>query len=113
MIIDAARQAVDFKMQRGELLGSSAVVDRYLQDKLGGLDHEVFAILHLDIKNRLIEFSEIFRGSINNTAVHVREVVKEALRRNSASVVIAHYVARHIMRVMCPTPLCGASQVLL
>jgi DNA repair protein RadC len=90
MILDAARQAIDGKMRRGEHLGSSTLVATYLQAKLGGLDHEVFAVLFLDLKNRLLEYSELFRGSINNTAVHVREVVKEALRRNSASVVISH-----------------------
>jgi DNA repair protein RadC len=90
MILDAARQAVDVKMRRGEQLGSSAVVATYLQAKLGGLDHEVCVVLFLDLKNRLIEYSEMFRGTINNTAVHVREVIREALRLGCGAVVIAH-----------------------
>jgi DNA repair protein RadC len=90
MILAAARQAVDLKMQRGGHFGSSTIVAAYLQDMLGGLDHEVFGIIFLDLKNNFIEYSEMFRGTIDSATVHTREVVKEALRHNCSAVVISH-----------------------
>ena len=89
-ILAAARQVVDRKMQRGVSLGSPSDVKAYLTAKLAGLEHEVFAVLFLDNRNRLIEYVEMFRGSIDGASVHPREVVKEALRLNAAAVIFAH-----------------------
>jgi DNA repair protein RadC len=58
--------------------------------KLGTLDHEVFAIIFLDRRNRVISYQEMFRGTIDGASVHPREVVKEALRQNAASLILAH-----------------------
>ena len=57
---------------------------------MGGLEHEVFAVLHLDSQNRVIEYVEMFRGSVSQTSVYPREVVKEALARNSAALMLVH-----------------------
>ena len=57
-----------------------------LKIQLGGRDHEVFSILFLDSRRRLIEYCELFRGTIDIAAVYPREVVKEALARNAAGV---------------------------
>ncbi|MBN8713853.1 MAG: DNA repair protein RadC [Xanthomonadales bacterium] len=89
-ILAAARQVVDHKMQRGANFGSPIDVKAYLSAKLGGLDHEVFAVLFLDNRHRLIEYVEMFRGTIDGASVHPREVVKEALRFNAAAVIFAH-----------------------
>lgn len=61
-----------------------------LSIRLGHLEHEVFASIFLDKAHRIITYRELFRGSIHGTRVHVREIVKEALRCNAASVVLAH-----------------------
>jgi DNA repair protein RadC len=89
-ILEAARQAIDQKMQRVANFGSPADVKAYLRAKLGGLDHEVFAGLFLDNRHRLIDYVEMFRGTLDGASVHPREVVKEALRLNAAAVIFAH-----------------------
>ena len=54
------------------------------------IEHEVFAVLFLDSQNRILEYKELFRGTINAASVYPREVVKEVLALNSASVILAH-----------------------
>ncbi|WP_321161432.1 JAB domain-containing protein [Pseudomonas aeruginosa] len=106
-ILEAARQAIELKMQRGAEFTSPALVKEYLHNKLAGFEHEVFAVLFLDARHRLIEYREMFHGTIDSASVYPREVVKEALRLNAAAVILAHYVARHIMGLMCSVFLCG------
>lgn len=67
-----------------------ASVKEYLRTKLAGFEHEVFAILFLDARHRLIEYVEMFRGTIDGAEVHPREVVKEALQHNAAAVIFSH-----------------------
>jgi len=62
----------------------------FLRAHLGQLEHEVFAMLVLDTRHRLIEYVELFRGTIDGASVHPREVVKETLNRNGAAVIFAH-----------------------
>ena len=89
-ILDAARQAIERKMQRGTSFTSPAAVKEYLCAKLAGFEHEVFAVLFLDTHHRLIEYAEMFRGTIDGASVYPRELVKEALRHNAAAVIISH-----------------------
>ena len=89
-ILDAARQAIEHKMQRGASFTSPAAVKEYLCTKLGGFEHEVFAVLFLDTRHRLIEYAEMFQGTIDSAEVHPREVVKAALRHNAAAVIVSH-----------------------
>lgn len=89
-ILTAARQVIDQKMQRGTSLESPADVRTYLRVKLAGYDYEVFSLLTLDNRHRLIEYIELFRGTIDGAAVHPREVVRETLRVNAAAVIFAH-----------------------
>lgn len=62
----------------------------FCQLEIGHLEHEVFGVLFLDNRHRLIKFTEMFRGTINGTAVYPREVVKEALNCNAAAVIFTH-----------------------
>ena len=62
----------------------------YLVLMLGGLSHEVFAVLFLNAQNRLIASDEMFRGTLTQTSVYPREVVKRALTLNAAAVIFAH-----------------------
>lgn len=89
-ILEAARQAIELKMQRGAEFTSPALVKEYLSTKLAGFEHEVFAVLFLDTRHRLIAYAEMFRGTIDGASVHPREVVKEALRFNAAAVIFSH-----------------------
>lgn len=73
-----------------EVLSSSAAVCDFLRLHLAELEHEAFAVLLLDVQNRLLHFEEIFRGTLTQTAVYPREVVKLALAHNAAAVILAH-----------------------
>jgi DNA repair protein RadC len=77
-------------MRDCEVLNSPQVVRDFLWVKLGALEHEVFAVIHLDAQNRVIEYVEMFRGTVSQTSVYPREVVKESLARNSAALLLVH-----------------------
>lgn len=89
-ILKAARQAVDQKMVRGTAFTSPTVVKEYLTAKLAGFDVEVFAVLFLDSRHCLIEYVEMFQGTLNQTSVYPREVAKAALHHHAAAVILAH-----------------------
>jgi DNA repair protein RadC len=89
-ILEATRAVMNRRVRRGSHMGSPAAVRAFLTIRLGNLEHEVFAVLLLDARNRLIEFVELFRGTINGASVYPREVVTLALAKNAAAVFIAH-----------------------
>jgi len=74
----------------GELLTAPSTVKRYLSLRLARKEHEVFGALWLNAQNKLISDEVIFFGTLNQTAVHPREVVKKALVCNAASLVCYH-----------------------
>lgn len=78
-----------FALRRTSLNNPSAVRD-YLKLALSEKEHEVFACAFLDTQHRVIAFEELFRGTINQTSVYPREVVKRALALNAAAVILAH-----------------------
>ena len=73
-----------------QTLGTPTDVKNYLRLKLGEVEHEVFCCVWLDSQHKVIDFEEMFRGTINQTSVYPREVIKAALRRNAAAVIFAH-----------------------
>ena len=89
-IIEAARAVAGQRMQRGESFTDPQASGRFFQDKLAGLEREVFAAAFLDTRHRLIEYVELFQGTIDGAEVHPREVVRQALRCNAAAVIVAH-----------------------
>jgi DNA repair protein RadC len=89
-IIAAARLAMSRRVRRGITMHSPHVVRDFLTMKLGALEHETFVVLLLDTRHRLIEYVELFRGTIDKATVHPREVVKLALAHNAAALVLAH-----------------------
>lgn len=89
-VLKAARQVLGRRVRRGSTLTSPQVVRDYLQTKLGDLEHEVFVTLMLDSQHRLIEYAELFRGTLAQTSVYPREVVKIGLLRNAAAMIFAH-----------------------
>ena len=72
-ILTAARQVIDQKIQRGASFTSPALVKEFLCAKLTGYEHEVFATLFLDTQHRLIEYAELFHGTIDGASVYPRE----------------------------------------
>ena len=89
-ILDAARLALSTRVKRGTSLTSPKLVRDFLTVQLGALEHEVFCVAYLDNRHRLIEFVQLFRGTIDGASVHPREVVKQALQLNAAAVIFAH-----------------------
>jgi DNA repair protein RadC len=90
-ILLRARELIDRHFHAGCLVLDSPHRTRlFLQIHLGARDHEVFAVLFLGPQNRLIEYVELFRGTIDAATVHPREVAKEALARNAAAVILVH-----------------------
>jgi len=75
---------------RQNALTSPAQTNAYLQARLADYPHEVFACLFLDNRHRVIEFEELFRGTIDGASVHPREVVRRALFHNAAAIILAH-----------------------
>ena len=76
--------------QSADVFTSPSDVKDYLRLHIGGKDHEVFAVLFLDAQHRLIALDVMFRGTLTQTSVYPREVVKAALSHNAASVVLSH-----------------------
>lgn len=90
VIRQALQELENRARQPGVLLNSYNVAADWFRLKLGEYEHEVFAAAWLDNRKRLIAFEELFRGTLNHTAVPTREVVKSALRHNAAAVLFAH-----------------------
>jgi DNA repair protein RadC len=89
-VLEMARRALGEEMVQGDALGSPGAVRDYLRLQLGGLGHEVFMALFLDAQNRVLAREELFRGTLTQTSVYPREVVKRALAHNAAGIILAH-----------------------
>ncbi len=89
-VLSAAQRLLLQQLHEGPLLTSPELVREFLRLKLGTLEHEVFAVLMLDAQHRLIEYVELFRGTVAQTSVYPREVVKKSLARNAAALVLVH-----------------------
>ena len=89
-ILDAARAILAHRVRRGAAISNPRHTRDYLRLHLASHDHEIFAILFLDTRHRVIEFVPLFRGTVDGASVYPREVVKEALARNAAAVILAH-----------------------
>ena len=89
-VVELARRAMAQQLKEREVFGSPDAVKHYLQLHLAHRPHEVFAVLFLDAQNRLVAMEELFRGTLTQTSVYPREVVRRALQLEAAAVVLAH-----------------------
>ena len=89
-VLQAAQRVLVGQLRGSQVLSSPQLVYDYLRFRLGALEHEVFGVVHLDSQNRVIEYVEMFRGTVSQTSVYPREVVKDALARNSAALMLVH-----------------------
>jgi DNA repair protein RadC len=78
------------ELQGGPALADPETANRYLVSRLRDLPYEVFCCLHLDMQHRLVAFEELFRGTLDSAHVYVREVARQVMVYNSASVIFAH-----------------------
>jgi DNA repair protein RadC len=83
-------RALQEQMQRRDNMSSPSAVREYLRLNLAQLDREVFVALYLDAQNRVLALEQLFAGTLTQTSVFPREVVRQALMRNAAAVIFAH-----------------------
>lgn len=92
--LQAAREivarSIKEALQAGASMNSPSAVRDFLKLKLANIPHEVFACIFLDAQHRVIAYEEMFRGTLTQTSVYPREVVKTALRHNAAAVIFSH-----------------------
>ena len=90
-IIASALRIIESRMRIATVsMSSPQAVKDHLRLNLATLEHEVFGVLWLDSQNRLIEYQELFRGTVNQTSVYPREVVKSALSCNASACILTH-----------------------
>lgn len=77
-------------LMTGPALKHPRIMHKYLQMRLRDVPHEVFGVFYLNTHHRVLEFEELFRGTIDGAIVHPREVVKAALKHNAAAVIFVH-----------------------
>jgi len=89
-VLELAKRTISEDLQKGIALNSPKNVENFLQLLIGHKTYESFAILFLDVKNRLIQCEELFRGSLTAAKVYPREIIQRALHHNAAAVILAH-----------------------
>ncbi|MBU3725390.1 MAG: DNA repair protein RadC [Burkholderiaceae bacterium] len=87
---ELAKRASAEPLSDRPLMPNSDCTRRFLVSHLGGLHQEVFAVMFLDTRHRLIRFEQLFTGSLTQTSVYPREVARRALQLNAAAVIAAH-----------------------
>lgn len=89
-VLQAAQRVLAGRVRGTDVLTSPAVVKDFLRARLGNLPHEIFAVVHLDAQHRVLDYVEMFRGTLTQTSVYPREVIKTALSRNSSALLLVH-----------------------
>jgi DNA repair protein RadC len=89
-VLEMARRALEEKMKSGDAMSSPQSVRDYLRLTLQGKKQEIFVGIFLDAQNRTIATEELFKGTLTQTSVYPREVVKRALHHNAAAIIFAH-----------------------
>ena len=89
-VLAAAQRVLASRVRGANVLTSPAVVRDFLRTRLGALPHEVFAVVHLDAQHAVLDYVEMFRGTVTQTSVYPREVVKDALALNSSALLLVH-----------------------
>jgi DNA repair protein RadC len=89
-ILELSRRVLLQKMRKRDLLNNPDNVKQFLQLQMGAYSQEVFAVIFMDAQYRLLGFQEMFKGTLNQTSVYPREVVKLALDQGAAAVIFAH-----------------------
>ena len=110
-VLEMSNRYLNECLQRGDALTSPLLVRRYLQAQLRDRPREVFAMLLLDNQHRVLQFCELFFGTIDAASVYPREIVQAVLKHNAAAVILCHnhpsgvaepsHADRHITERIC------------
>ncbi|RYV03877.1 hypothetical protein SOPP22_02370 [Shewanella sp. OPT22] len=87
---ELSRRLAKENLHRGPVLENPDITRDYLTQQLADRNYEVFAVLMLDSQHRVIQFIELFRGTINSASVYPRELVELVLNKNAAAVILCH-----------------------
>ncbi|HEX3896177.1 MAG TPA: DNA repair protein RadC [Rudaea sp.] len=99
--LELGRRYLASELDRTDPLTNPLACANYLHSRIGAYPYEVFACLFLDIRNRVIAFEELFRGSITGAEVHTREVARRCLIHNAAAVIFAHNHPSGVAEASC------------
>jgi DNA repair protein RadC len=89
-VLELSRRVLLQKMRKRDVMNNPETVKQFLQLQMGAYPQEVFAVVFMDAQYRLLRFQEMFKGTLNQTSVYPREVVKLALDQGAAAVILAH-----------------------
>ena len=89
-VLELSRRVLLQKMRKRDVMNNPDTVKQFLQLQMGAYPQEVFAVVFMDAQYRLLSFQEMFKGTLNQTSVYPREVVKLALEQGAAAVILAH-----------------------
>ena len=89
-IIEKAKILLSRRFRRGTALSSPNDTRDYLQIQMAGLEREIFGVIYLDNRHKIIDRKNVFFGTIDGASVYPREIVKESLALNAAAVVFYH-----------------------
>lgn len=89
-VLEMSRRVLLQKMRKRDVMNNPETVKQFLQLQMGAYPQEVFAVVFMDAQYRLLSFQEMFKGTLNQTSVYPREVVKLALEQGAAAVILAH-----------------------
>ena len=104
-VILEAREILGRYLNQNPVLGSWQAVRDYCAVAVRG-EVERFHVLYLDRRNRVISDEQLSVGTVDHVPVYPREIIKRALMLNASALIVVHYVARHIMHLLCPVFLC-------
>ena len=89
-VLSIAAQVIESLYPQGASFTSPSQVKTYLVNKMAKHEQEVFSVIFLDVQNKVIEYKEMFTGTLTQTAVYPREIAKHALAVNALSVILCH-----------------------
>ena len=89
-VLEMSRRYLRERMERGDVLSDPDAVRFFLSSKLRAAHSEIFACVFLDNRHRVLQYEELFYGTIDSASVYPREVVRRAIQHNAAAVILAH-----------------------
>ncbi len=89
-VLELASSIIENKIRTTQVLTNPDLTREFLKMKMCHLEHEIFGIIFVDAQHKVIEFKEMFRGTIDSASVYPREVLKEVLALNAAAVILTH-----------------------
>lgn len=89
-ILRAAEDILHRRFQRGDTMSDPDAAGRILKMRLAHIEHEVFSVVFLDTRHRILAIEDLFHGTIDGCEVHPRVVIKRALQLNSAAIILGH-----------------------